>query len=276
MALMLGEALARIAALMRKDVADLSRRPGAVLPAFAMAFGALAPAFFVVVGAPFIAGRGLAESDEFTEAASSAVELLPEIASLTDQALIQAFLFHQFALLLLLVPVVASMTLATHAVIGEKQSRSLEPLLATPLSTAELLAAKTLTPLLFAALLMWTTLGVYVAGVWLAAEPGVWLTLLSARSFLMFVWLGPLAALSALLLSVIVSSRVNDARSAQQLASLILLPITAAFVLQMIRFSVVGNSTLMTTSIALAIFNLALLWAGVRVFRRETILTRWR
>lgn len=270
------DALERIAALMRKDCAELMRRPGAILPAFAMAIGALVPAFFVVVGAPFIAGRGLAESDEFTEAASSSVDLLPEIASLTDKALIQAFLFHQFALLLLLVPVVASMTLATHAVIGEKQSRSLEPLLATPLSTAELLAAKTLTPLLFAAVLMWTTLGLYVAGIWLVAEPGVWRSLLSARSAVMFGALGPLAALSALLLSVIVSSRVNDARSAQQLASLILLPISAAFVLQMIRFSVVANPVLVATAATLAVFNGVLLWIGVRVFQRDTILTRWK
>jgi ABC-2 type transport system permease protein len=269
-------ALNRIGALMRKDIADLARRPGAVLPALAMAIGALIPAFFVVVGAPFIAGRGLADSDEFTDAAVSAIDLLPEIAGLTDKALIQAFLFHQFALLLLLVPVVASMTLATHAVIGEKVARALEPLLATPLSTVELLAAKTLTPLAFSVALMWTTLGLYVVGIGLVAEPGVWLTLLSARAGLMFGVLGPLAALATLLLSVIVSSRVNDARSAQQVASLILLPISGAFVVQMIRFSIVSNPVLIATSVSLAVFNVILLWIGVLVFRRETILTRWK
>jgi ABC-2 type transport system permease protein len=59
---------------------------------------------------------------------------------------VQTFLFHQFSLLLLLVPIVSATALATHAVIGEKQSRALEPLLATPISTIELLAAKALTP----------------------------------------------------------------------------------------------------------------------------------
>ena len=267
---------ARIAALMRKDAADLARRPGATLPAFGMAIAALFPAFFVVVGVPLLAGGGLADSDEFAEAAQASVARLPEVASLSGKALIEAYLFHQFALLLLLVPVVASMALATHAIISEKQARSLEPLLATPISTAELLAAKTLTPLIFAAALMWTTLGLYVAGVWLLAEPAVWRTLLSGRAFLMFGILGPLAALAALLLSVIVSSRVNDARSAQQLASLLILPVTAAFVVQMIQFSVVGTPLLVTTSAALAGFDVVLLWLGVRVFDRETILTRWK
>ncbi len=268
--------LERIDALMRKDAADLLRRPGATLPAVGMALVALGLAFFVVFGAPLIAGTGLAEADEFADAAQLAVERLPEIAGLSGKALVEAYLFHQFALLLLLVPVVASMALATHAVISEKQSRSLEPLLATPLTTAELLAAKTLTPLLFAVALMWVTLALYVGGIWLGGEPAVWLTMLSGRAFLMFGVIGPLAALAGLLLSVIVSSRVNDARSAQQLASLLILPISGAFVAQMIRFTVVGNQLLMGTSVALAVLNLVLLWVGVRVFQRETILTRWK
>jgi ABC-2 type transport system permease protein len=265
----------RIDALMRKDAADLLRRPGATLPAVGMALVALGLAFFVVFGAPLIAGRGLADAGEFADAAQESVERLPEIADLSGTALVEAYRFHQFALLLRLVPVVAAMALATHAVISEKQSRSLEPLLATPITTAELLAAKTLTPLLFAVALMWVTLGLYVGGIWLAAEPAVWLAMLSGRAFLMFGVLGPLAALAALLLSVIVSSRVNDARSAQQLASLLILPISAAFVAQLIRFTVVGNSLLIGTSVALALLNVALLWIGVRVFQRETILTRW-
>ena len=88
--------------------------------------------------------------------------------------MVQAFVFHQFALLLLLVPIVSATALATHAVIGEKQSRALEPLLATPISTLELLAAKALTPFLFALALTWSAVGLYVLGALAFAEPGVW------------------------------------------------------------------------------------------------------
>ena len=82
--------------------------------------------------------------------------------------------------------------LATHAVIGEKQSRALEPLLATPISTPELLAAKTLTPFLFALALTWLAGGLYVGGMLVAGEPGVWRTVLGPRTFTMFVLIGPL------------------------------------------------------------------------------------
>ena len=121
-------------------------------------------------------------------------------------------------MLLLLVPIVAAMSLATHAVIGEKQSKALEPLLATPISTIELLAAKTLTPFVFALALTWSAAALYVAGIVALGEPGVWRAVARHRGLLiLFGMLGPLVELATLQVSVIVSSRAHDPRSAQQL-----------------------------------------------------------
>lgn len=266
----------RVLAVARKDAAELARNPGAILPAVAMVFGSLFPAFLVVIGVPMIAGETLEQSGEFAKQAQAAIAVLPEVAHLTGNALIQAFLFHQFSLLLLLVPVVGAMALATHAVIGEKQSKALEPMLATPLTTVELLAAKTLTPFVFSLALSWTAALLYVAGIFLIAEPGVWQTILGPRSFLLFVVLGPLVALAALQVSVIVSSRASDARSAQQLASLLVLPITVVFVAQLMGVYVVGPTTVLMGSLACVVLNGGLLWTGVRVFDRENILMRWK
>ena len=47
-------------------------------------------------------------------------------------------------MLLVLTPVAGAMSVAAYSVIGEKQARTLEPLLATPITTFELLAAKVL------------------------------------------------------------------------------------------------------------------------------------
>lgn len=266
----------RIAAVARKDAAELVRNPGAILPAFLMVLGALFPGFLVVVGAPLIAGQSLEDSGDFAEEASWAVDAMPELAGLTGNALIQAFLFHQFALLLLLVPVVAATALATHAVIGEKQSKALEPLLATPISTTELLAAKTLTPFLFALGLTWLAVALYVGGILFAGEPGVWRAVVGPRMLVMFAVVGPLVELLTLQVSVIVSSRANDPRSAQQLTSLLILPITVVFIAQLMGAFVIDMRALLLSAAALGLLNAGLLWAGVRVFDRETILTRWR
>jgi ABC-2 type transport system permease protein len=266
----------RITALARKDAAELLRNPGATVPAFLMVLGALFPGFLVVIGAPMLAGRSLEESGDFTEAAVQATASMPELAGLSGNALIQAFLFHQFAVFLLLVPVVAASALATHAVIGEKQSKALEPLLATPISTPELLAAKTLTPFLFALALTWLAAGLYIAGILVAGEPGVWRTVLGPRTFIMFMLVGPLVELVALQVSVIASSRASDPRSAQQLTSLLILPITVAFVAQLMGAFVIAAPSLLLGAAALLLLNAGLVWVGVRVFDRERILTRWR
>ena len=202
--------------------------------------------------------------------------MLPELAGLSGNALIQAFVFHQFALLLLMVPVVAATSLATHAVVGEKQSKALEPILATPISTIELLIAKTLTPFVFALALTWSAAALYVAGILAVGEPGVWRAVIGVRTFIMFVILGPLIEFATLLVSVIVSSRAHDPRSAQQFTTLIILPITAVFVAQLIGAFIIGPGALLLGSLVVLLLNGLLLWTGVQVFQRETILTRWK
>lgn len=266
----------RILAVARKDAAELIRNPGAILPAITMVAGSLFPAFLVTVGAPMIAGRTLEESGEFADEAARAVGMMPELTGLAGNALIQAFVFHQFALLLMLVPVVAATALATHAVIGEKQARALEPLLATPISTVELLVAKSSTPFVFALALTWLAGALYIGGILIVGEPGVWRAILSARTLIMFAILGPLVELATLQVSVIVSSRANDPRSAQQLTSLLILPITVVFIAQLMGSFVLTPTWLLVGCAVLAGLNVLLLFAGVRVFERETILTRWR
>ncbi len=269
-------AWSRITALSSKDARELIRTPGAVVPPLLMALGALLPIFLVVFLIPLLEGETLEESGEFAEQAVAAMRQIPELRGLSGNALIQAFVFHQFSLLLLLVPVVGVSALATHAVIGEKHARALEPILATPISTIELLIAKTLTPFVFALALTWLAAGLYIGGILATGEAGVWRAVLGPRTMLLFGVLGPLIELASLQVSVIVSSRSHDARSAQQLTSLLILPITAVFVAQLMGLISVGAPALLIAAAGLLLLNAVLLWAGVRVFQRETILTRWR
>ena len=265
----------RVVALARKDARELLRNPGAILPPILMVFGSLIPAFLVIVGVPMFIGQTLDESGEFADQAAAAAAMIPELAGLSGNALIQTFLFHQFLLLLLLVPIVAATALATHAVIGEKQSKALEPLLATPISTLELLAAKTMTPFLFALGLTWAAVTLYLLGAVAIGEPGVWRSVAGPRLFIIFGVLGPLVELAALQVSVIISSRTNDPRSAQQLTSLLILPITAVFIAQLMGAFVVGPPAMLVGALVCLLLNIVLLWIGVRVFQRENILARW-
>lgn len=265
----------RVVSLARKDARELMRNPGAIIPPVLMVFASLFPLFLVVFLVPVWMGETLAESGEFVEEAANAAARIPELAGLSGDALIQTFLFNQFSLLLLLVPIVSATALATHAVIGEKQSKALEPLLATPISTIELLAAKTLTPFVFALTLSWIAVVIAIAGLVALGEPGLWRSLLTMRLFMLFVVLGPLVELASLQVSVLVSSRTNDPRSAQQLTALLILPVTVVFVAQLMGLMVVGTAAIAIAAIGCVILNIVLGWLGVRVFQRESILTRW-
>ena len=266
----------RISALARKDALELLRNPGAIYPAVLMVFASLFPAYLVIVLTPRLSGERLEESSEFAEAAAKAIGVVPELAGLSGNALVQTFIFHQFSLLLLLVPIVGAMSLATHAVIGEKQARALEPLLATPISTLELLVAKVASPFVFALCLSWSAAAIYIIGAMVFGEPGVWRAVLGPRFLLMFGVLGPLVELASLLLSVIVSSRANDPRSAQQITGLLILPVTGVFVAQLMGLFLVDSAVLLLGAVGCIILNGILLWVGVQVFQRESILTRWK
>jgi ABC-2 type transport system permease protein len=191
-------------------------------------------------------------------------------------ARIQFFLFQQFLLLFLMTPITGAMALASHAVVGEKQARTLEPLLATPVTTLELLVAKVMGALLPTLAISLIGVALFFAGIGLTAAPGVGGAMLNARTIALVFLVGPAAALVALQAALLISSRVNDARTAQQFGALIIIPLAGVMVAQ---FS--GSFWLSTAAIVLLGVALLALWvilasATVALFERESILTRWR
>src|SRR5207237_9007834 len=97
-------------------------------------------------------------------------------------ALVQLFLFQQFLLVFLLMPITGAMSLAAHAIVGEKQARTLEPLLATPLTTFELLVAKVLGALVPTLAISAGAIGLYFAWIALTAHRGAIGAMLTART----------------------------------------------------------------------------------------------
>jgi ABC-2 type transport system permease protein len=231
--------------------------------------------FFVAILVPYATGERLSDSSDF-EVALELYREQPSTRGLDPEGAVQAWIFQQFLVLLVLTPVAGSMAVAAYSVIGEKQARTLEPLLATPLTTTELLAAKVLGSLIPALILTIACLAVYLGGVALLARPGVYRVLLTPRSLGVVFLLGPLSALAALQLAVCVSSRVNDARSAQQIGALVILPISALLVAQLLGGIQLTVPAILLIALVLAAVNAGLMRLAVALFDRESILTRWK
>ena len=267
--------MTRIGALLGKELADLRQNPSVFFPAVLTGIIAVLMPFFVAIVVPAFSHEPLSDSSDF-QTALRMYRSTPTARVLDPEGAVQAWIFQQFLMLLVITPVAGSMAVAASSVIGEKQARTLEPLLATPLTTFELLAGKVLGAFLPALGLSVASFALYVGGVAALARPGVFQFLLTARSLFIVFVLGPLAALSALQLAVCVSSRVNDARSAQQIGALIILPITGLALAQLLGGIVLTARLIAVIAVSLATVNVVLMGVGIALFQRENILTRWK
>jgi len=265
----------RMLALLRKELADERQNLGLFVPSLIVAVVAILLPVFVAIVVPNATGERLSDSSDF-EIAVELYRSQPGTRTLDPEAAIQAYLFQFFAVMLVLIPVTSSMSLAAYSVVGEKQARTLEPLLVTPITTFELLGAKVLGAFLPSIALTAVSYIVYVLITVIFARPGVAGILLGARSIATVFVLGPLAALAALQMAVCVSSRVNDARTAQQIGVLVILPIPGLLVGQLLGALTLSVPVIASIALGLLAINAGLIWLAITLFDRETILTRWK
>lgn len=257
--------------LLRKELLDVSRNRGALLPVVLVTIVSLIIPFAVAILVPALSGEPLSRDSDLLRV-SAVVDPGRRLAA---EARIQAFLLQQFLLLFLITPTTGAMALAAHSVVGEKQARTLEPLLATPITTLELLVAKVVGALLPTLAIALAGVCVYFGGIAALAEDGVLAAMLDVRTAVLVLVVAPAAALVALQAAILISSRANDARTAQQFGALIVIPLTALLVAQFI-----GSIWLTSAMLAAIGAGLLVAWAvlaliSVAIFDRDTILTRW-
>jgi ABC-2 type transport system permease protein len=188
----------------------------------------------------------------------------------------QLLLVDQILVLYMLAPLFIPLTIASYSIIGEKQLRTLEPLLASPIRTWELLAAKAIAAVIPGVLVGWVSYAAFLVLAAFIAGPAIVAHALGPVWLVAFGVLSPLFALLAVAMAVIASSRTNDPRAAQQLGAVVILPISALLSAQVFGFVKLDIGHAWTLAIGAALVDVALLWAAVRLFDRETILTRWR
>jgi ABC-2 type transport system permease protein len=166
--------------------------------------------------------------------------------------------------------------IASYSLVGEKVEKSLEPLLATPITDGELLLGKIIAsffpPIIAiyigAAIFMvlndlftHQTLGYYYFPNWTL---GIILLLVA-----------PLTAILSVEMSVIISARATDVRAAQLLGGLIALPFIAIYVVSEIGSIFLNVNTLFIISAVILLVDVILFFISTKTFQREEILTKW-
>jgi ABC-2 type transport system permease protein len=218
-----------------------------------------------------------------TQATASATALPAEMTQsmcpggLNASECMQIFLVSEFMMLFMLVPVAIPVTIAAYSIVGEKTTRSLEPLLATPVTTVELLMGKCLAAIIPAVLATYAAFGIFAFGSWIILANKILLTaLLDLRWLIAIFIVGPLIAVLAVTFSLMVSSRVNDPRAAEQISMVVILPVLAGFFGQVAGLFVLNARLITIVAVIMVILDAVMLYLTTRVFQREQILTRWK
>ncbi|MFX1323063.1 MAG: hypothetical protein ACFFAQ_15615 [Promethearchaeota archaeon] len=88
--------------------------------------------------------------------------------------------------------------------------------------------------------------------------------------------IAPFAAIMTVELCIIISSRVNDVRTAQQLSILAIIPFFAIYILTETKIFTLDTNTLLIIAGIIAIIDICLFFASRAIFQREEILTKWK
>ncbi len=169
------------------------------------------------------------------------------------------------------------MSMASYSLIGEKIQKSLEPLLASPITDDEILAGKA-----FSAFIPAIATNFIGALIFMLLVDKITYNKLTYLYFpnwniaVTLLLLAPLVSVLSIGVNVLISSRFNDIRATQQMGALILLPLGGIYVLSEMRVISLSVSNLLIMAAVLTVVDIAVFSLVKTTFQREEILTRWK
>ncbi len=167
-------------------------------------------------------------------------------------------------------PVSISLVIALETFVGEKERRSLEPLLSTPLTNTELYVGKAIAAMLPPLLASYTGMAIYLGGLIFGAQQ--WRP--EPELIIQILILTTAQALVMVTGAVVVSSQTTSTRASNLLASFIIIPISMLVMLE--SFIMVTNNryVLWYIVVGLIVVDMILFGMGARIFNREELLGR--
>lgn len=196
-----------------------------------------------------------------------------ELTELQKTVVVMVYLGHIF---FLIIPCVLPSVIAADSIAGEKERKSFEAILATPISDSELLVAKVGLPFILG-----------MVGTYIATIPYVGLTVFFTYdvlgnyivvpdlNFLLLIFLlSPAIALMTSICMVFVSSRVGSARDAQQVGALVVLPLIIVIISQIV-LALFSPLAIVVGAFVFFVLDFLLFKLSLRFFSRDKIITKF-
>jgi ABC-2 type transport system permease protein len=167
--------------------------------------------------------------------------------------------------------------IASYSVVGEKVQKSLEPLLATPMTDSEILLGKSIASFVPPIAAIWASSVVFMVLMDLITHAGLGYLYYPNWSFgVILIVLAPLASILSIELTIILSARANDVRGVQQFTGVMFFPFIIIYVMTEIGVIPLTSINLLIMSGVFLAVDLLLFYLSIATFKREEILTKWR
>jgi uncharacterized membrane protein SpoIIM required for sporulation/ABC-type transport system involved in multi-copper enzyme maturation permease subunit len=166
-------------------------------------------------------------------------------------------------------PMSFSLVIALEAFVGEKERKSLEPLLTTPLTNLQLYLGKMMASLIPPLLASYLGMGVYLVGLWWTIG---WVA--TPQLFVQTLLLTTLQGMIMVAGAVVISSQATSVRAANLLASFIIVPMALLIQAEAAALFWGNHAGLWWLILALAITVVVLMRMGLSIFNREELLGR--
>lgn len=202
---------------------------------------------------------------------------LPEFAGLDLTQALTRYALRAIVGFYLLMPVAIASTAAAFSIVGEKQQRTLEPILATPVSDREFLLGKLLVCLIPTVAITWASAVIAILLVDAITLMRLQEIVLPDRFWMAGVGvLAPLLGGAVVLVTMRMSARSVDPQATVQASALAVVP---GFLLVFGLFGKLLIASFPALLVGIALTALVDVWLFRRVertFERDEILTRWK
>jgi ABC-type Na+ efflux pump permease subunit len=260
--------LTRALAVYRKDLLDLRKNRALLWSMFAL------PLVIVVTPLGVVWAYVRNPNDPGLKSIALYYDLTVDLSNvarfLVDKVLADWFVIY------LVMPVFVPILISSHAVAGEKEKRTLEPLLASPVTPLELVVGKSLASLVPSVAICLLAFALLCIGVDAVTFELAKELVLPNRMWVFGVLVvAPLFAFFGNGVAVLISARVGDSRLAQQLAGLMVLPLIGLAAGQFGGWLRAGTSYYAIIALIVLLMDVGILFAARRLFDRERLMSRW-
>ncbi len=172
----------------------------------------------------------------------------------------------------LTIPILTATVIAADSFSGEKERKTSEALLSTPISKSELLTGKILASLIPTILLTVGVFAIYGSIIDILSHGSFGVYILPNAEWLLMLASSPFFAAAAIGVVVIISAHVRGVKEAQQISSLLVLPVILLPFAAITGFADINVSFFKYLILALVLIDIAVIALSIKSFRKEAIL----